>query len=411
MKKFSTLVALLAMFMAPAVAQEAQEYEPDPSQGYLLNRMCDNWFISIDGGASVFFSPEDANLGFTKRIAPNASLNGGKWWTPVFGTRVGIDYMSANSAAVQPGAWGFQADGLIDGHTNLYQQKHHGIRPHLDGMVDLVNLFGGYNPNRIYSLVIYGGFGYGYGWEEGKPFKEGHFSTEIRGGLINSFHVSDAIDINIELKASKYDSGLAKESGTGLTNFMASANVGISYKFPQSKWSAPIVPIIPEPLITEDELNNLYDQIEDKNKALAEKEQTIADLTAENQDFYNQIEDLKNKAAEPTVTVYFEINSSTVRSCYNSTIKAMAEAIKANPNQKYIINGYADYDTGNDKFNNELRVKRANAVKDKLVKCGVNPAQLEVQPGNVEEAENTKGETLNTFNYVLDRAATIKAAK
>ncbi len=405
MKRFSTVAMLLALFMAPvAVAQTAQEVqtEPDPSQGYLMNDFGDNWFISIDGGASVFFSPDDAKLDFTKRIAPNASLNAGKWWTPIFGTRVGVEYMSANSATVNPLANGFQADGLVDGYSDLYQQRLHGLRPHFDGMVDLINLFGGYNPNRVYSLVIYGGFGYGYGWSEGEPFCEGLWSTEIRGGLINSFHVSDAIDINIELKASKYDSGLTGEVGNQLNNFMASANVGIAYKFPESKWEAPMVPVYPTPKYTDAEGDILVEKLDKANQRISQLENEVADLNTELAKAMTELENAKARVADPAVTLYFDINRSNVRSCDRNVVKAMAEAIKNNPNQKYVVTGYADSETGTAEFNAKLRKQRAESVYNMLVKYGANPAQLQVE---------TSEEDLSTFNYVLDRAVTIKTAK
>lgn len=132
MKKISTVAMLLALFMAPVAmgATTEEKTTTDESQGLLLNGFWDNWYISIDGGASVFMSPYDNNLEFTNRIAPNASLNFGKWWTPVFGTRIGLDYMSANSAALLGSAFGYQ-EALIDGSNDLHKQKFHGLRPHL----------------------------------------------------------------------------------------------------------------------------------------------------------------------------------------------------------------------------------------------------------------------------------------
>ena len=112
MKKISTVAMLLAFLIAPlAMGAPTTETEtvPDESQGLLLNGFWDNWYISIDGGASVFFSPEDEQLDFTKRIAPNAGLNFGKWWTPIFGTRIGVDYMSGNCAATSADAYGYMA--------------------------------------------------------------------------------------------------------------------------------------------------------------------------------------------------------------------------------------------------------------------------------------------------------------
>lgn len=403
MKKISTVAMLLALFIAPlamGATTTEQKTVPDESQGLLINGFWDNWYISIDGGASVFFSPDDQNLDFTKRIAPNASLNFGKWWTPIFGTRIGVDYMSANSATYNPEAFGFQADGLITGFDDLYLQKFHGLRPHIDGMVDLINLFGGYSPTRIYSLVIYGGYGYGYGWAENQPFCDGFWSTELRGGLINSFHVSDAIDINVELKVSKYDSGLCQEGRQDFYNLMASANVGIAYKFNERGWSAPVIPVI-EPVIpkySDAEGDALVARLQEANNRIKDLE---AEVAAANEALA-RAEAAANKEDAPALTVYFDINKSSLNSCNRRVVKAMADAMKADPNTKYVVTGYADKETGTDAFNAKLREERAQSVYKMLVKYGVNPDQLTT-------ATDTK--PLNKYNYVLDRAATIKVVK
>ena len=399
MKKISTVAMLLALFMAPvAMGATTEETTTDESQGLLMNGFWDNWYISIDGGASVFLSPYDNNLEFTKRIAPNASLNFGKWWTPVFGTRIGLDYMSASSAALASDAFGWQ-EALIDNSDDLHKQRFHGLRPHLDGMVDLVNLFGGYSPTRVYSLVIYGGFGYGYGWADGDKVSDGHWNVELRGGLINSFHVSPQVDINIEFKLSKYDSALCNE-GRGLSdwhNLNASANIGIAYKFRKRDWSAPVIPVVVPTVCkySDAEGDALVAQLRDANKRIKELEQQLADC----QTPVTQV----IEGEEPAVTVYFDINKSTVRTGDRKVLKAVADAIKADPNTKYVVTGYADSQTGTPEINAKLREARAKAVYNLLVNTyGVNPDQLTTA---------VDSNPLNKFNYVLDRAATIKVAK
>ena len=64
MKKLFTVLMLLALFVAPATMAATTETEttPDESQGLLLNGFWDNWYISLDGGISMFFSPNDGNF-------------------------------------------------------------------------------------------------------------------------------------------------------------------------------------------------------------------------------------------------------------------------------------------------------------------------------------------------------------
>ena len=57
MKKIALLALLLVTYLVPnfASAQEVT-YVEDPSQGYLFNRMKDNWFITADGGVGMMMS-------------------------------------------------------------------------------------------------------------------------------------------------------------------------------------------------------------------------------------------------------------------------------------------------------------------------------------------------------------------
>ncbi|MBR3950961.1 MAG: OmpA family protein [Bacteroidaceae bacterium] len=403
MKKLSTALMLLALFVAPMTMAATTEPETvqDESQGYLLNGFWDNWYISLDGGISLFFSPEDAQDGifgnFTDRMAPNVALNFGKWWTPVFGTRIGLDYMAANSSTSLADAFGYQN---ATSYNNLFVQKHQGLRPHIDGMVDLVNLFGGYSKTRIYSLVIYGGFGYGYGWAADQPISTGRWDTEIRGGLINSFHVSKAIDVNVELKVSKYDSSLSQEPTDDFTNLMASANIGIAYKFNERGWEAPVIPVVVPviPKYSDAEGDALVSRLQEANNRIKELEGNLATTN----ETLAQTMSASYADEAPAFTIYFDINQSAINACNKKVVRAMANAIKADPNTRYVVTGYADKETGTDAFNAKLREARAKSVYNALVKYGVNPDQLSTA---------TDTNPLNKFNYVLDRAATIKIAR
>ena len=58
-------------------------------------------------------------------------------------------------------------------------------------------------------------------------------------------------------------------------------------------------------------------------------------------------------------------------------INLAADIMKANPDVKYVVNGYADKATGSAKTNQTLSEKRAKAVYNALIKAGVNENQIE----------------------------------
>ena len=93
MKK-TTLLALACAFgiSFAAQAQEASQevqYVEDPAQGYLFNRFKDNWFITGEAGANIYFSHGDSERKLGNRFAPTAGLYVGKWFSPIIGLRVG----------------------------------------------------------------------------------------------------------------------------------------------------------------------------------------------------------------------------------------------------------------------------------------------------------------------------------
>jgi len=68
-----------------------------------------------------------------------------------------------------------------------------------------------------------------------------------------------------------------------------------------------------------------------------------------------------------TLRINFDFNKWDVKKIYYPEIKKVAEILKANPNLKIEVAGHTD-NIGNDKYNLLLSQKRANAVKDVLVK-------------------------------------------
>ena len=77
-----------------------------------------------------------------------------------------------------------------------------------------------------------------------------------------------------------------------------------------------------------------------------------------------------------TLRIHFDFNKWNVKKIYYPEIKKVAEILKANPNLKIEIAGYTD-NIGSDKYNLLLSQKRAEAVKNVLVKVyHINPKRI-----------------------------------
>ncbi|HYA14643.1 MAG TPA: OmpA family protein, partial [Syntrophales bacterium] len=77
-----------------------------------------------------------------------------------------------------------------------------------------------------------------------------------------------------------------------------------------------------------------------------------------------------------TLDVEFDTGKSVVKPKYYNTIKSVADVMKKNPDLKIVIEGHTD-NVGGEKYNLNLSQKRAEAVKDVLVKkFNIDPSRL-----------------------------------
>lgn len=75
-------------------------------------------------------------------------------------------------------------------------------------------------------------------------------------------------------------------------------------------------------------------------------------------------------------SVYFDLDSYTVKGEYKQVVENHARYLKANPNRKVIIQGNTD-ERGGAEYNLALGQKRAEAVRRSLSLLGVSESQLE----------------------------------
>jgi len=124
MKKATFIAAACALVLgaqslaAQEVAQEVT-YTTDPSQGILMNRMQDNWFITAEGGASFYIASKSIHYSIGKRFMPAGSIYVGKWFTPVFGARAGVNVLGLKGLATGPNYYGVLPGATkVDGSTS-----------------------------------------------------------------------------------------------------------------------------------------------------------------------------------------------------------------------------------------------------------------------------------------------------
>lgn len=79
------------------------------------------------------------------------------------------------------------------------------------------------------------------------------------------------------------------------------------------------------------------------------------------------------------IAVFFDFNRSTPTESSTRNINFILNYLKLNPNSSMTVSGYAD-EIGSNAINNTISEKRAAAVKDVLVKAGIDGSRLTISP-------------------------------
>ncbi len=328
-----------------------------------------NWFISVGTGPQVYFGDHDRQRKFGERISPNLDVAVGKWLTPGIGLRLMYSGLYSKGAT-QNGV--YQSGGPIKGKPWhgywLSESKFDFMNLHVDLMFDLCNIIGGYKPSRIYSCIPYAGLGFAHVWN--KPHNQSITGTV---GVLNAFHISKAFDINADLRATAFNDGFDGAQGKRGFEGLLSLSVGVTYKFAPRGWSQKKeVVTVYQTVYDNDAINQLRAQVDELVK-LNEKLEREANRS-------NNVNHTVVKTVGADYLIYFPINVSSLSEADRAQLDMCAKAIKESPAQaRFLIVGYADKATGSAEINEILSRKRAESVRDCLIKeFGVPESRLDI---------------------------------
>ncbi len=329
------------------------------------NKAGDNWYIGINAGAAT---PQQkfGDYGFMKGISPKVGVRLGKNLTTVFGLAADADLYFLNK---------------VDAKSMM------GTKTFIDLMdVDLLatfnmsNLFAGYKGQpRAFEVIALGGFGWSHA-----------FGTAVKSNAINSKAALDfAFNLGQEKAWQIYiepavvyglwnnNGWVGTQMGGGNFKYDSRAAIfqlsaGVNYKFGCSNGTHNFAV---EQLRDQAEIDGLNAQI---NGLRADNDGLNGKLSAANQ----TINDLKAQLAAcqarptavPVVTenvlqphVIFRQGKSVIDAAQYASIEMVAKYMKNHKDAKVKIQGYASPE-GSKEFNQKLSEKRAEVVKNALVK-------------------------------------------
>ena len=338
------------------IVENADKYKVE------TNRFWSNWFVTAGGGGLIIFGDHNMQMKFGDRLSPALDIGFGKWFTPGIGIRFMYSGLTIKGATQN----GSHSTGKVyDASQWLDEQKFDFMNIHGDVLFNASNLLCGYNEKRFWSVTPYVGLGWILTWESPRAR---NFNASI--GLINSFRLSSAFDLNLDVRGTATKDEFDGERGGRKEEGLLSVTVGVTYKFPRRTWGRSTVKTI---TFSDEELRLMREQL----KAMNDENNRLKDELATSNKVTERVVETNILSAPYLVT--FQISRYALSNEARVNIGFQAKIMKENKNAVYTIIGYADKGTGTKEFNQFLSKARAEAVYNCLVnEFGVPASQLKI---------------------------------
>jgi len=265
------------------------------------------------------------------------------------------------------------------------------VAPSIDLTFNLSNMVCGVNPNRLFTLGAFIGVGANIGfsnddaqaaytnlnnylksgWTDQSKYQNQNMDylwdgSKVRilgrAGLTGDFRISDKVSVGLELNANTLnDRYNSKRAGNADWYFNALAGVKIALG---NTYNTRIVPPV-KPII------EYVDKEVEKIVEVPGKPVEIVKIAPLRRD------------------IFFKINSWKIQKSEVQKVADIAFYLDQYPDAKVVMTGYADKGTGNATINARLAAKRANAVKDALVK------EYKISESRI--TYDSKGDTVQPF--------------
>lgn len=333
-----------------------------------------HWQLQLQiGGAHTV-----GEAGFTDLLSPAAALSAGYQFTPLWGLRAGVSGWQGRGAWVSP----------------LSKYKFNYLQGNVDALLDLSNLFCGYNHKRFFNAYLFLGAGVNgaFGNDEAVALNDAGYQMEYlwrdnkvsiagRGGVGANLRLATRVYFNLEVNANLLtDKFNSKKAGNADWQFNALA--GFTIKLGKTtKKTAPVRrEVVSTPLPAETK------PVEEPVAIVAEEKK----------------EEKKAEAQTMKQNIFFTINSAVIRSSEESKIARLVSFLQENPNAAVVVCGYADAATGTATVNERLSRKRAQGVADALKAAGIAPDRIKT---------DFKGDKEQPFSVVEENRVTICIAE
>lgn len=310
---------------------------------------------------------------FGKLAAPNAQIALGYKFNPYIGARLALN------------GWESRAVSKIGATT--YKWKWNYVAPTVNAVFDMTNILGGYNPTRPVDVNVFAGVGLNVGFKNDEAnninaaFAKANNNIQLMGHLWDgtktrfvgqfgadvNYNVSKHVAIGLELQANvlndKYNSKKA-----GNADWYFNALVGVRYTFGAKfvKKTRKVEKQVCEPQIVE--------KIVEKIVEVPVQVPVVNTSEKKDQESYR-------------TEIFFSISKTSISKNEMVKVEKIADFLKAHPDAKVVITGYADKGTGTRAINLRLSNQRAQIVAKTLCnKFGISEQRITVK--SMGEAED-----------------------
>ncbi|WP_304967428.1 OmpA family protein [uncultured Duncaniella sp.] len=355
--------ALCAAFMANAQeAQEETEYVFQP-----------HWYVQGQVGMQETLG----ETSFGKLASFNAQVGVGYRFNPILGARLIFN------------GWTSKGSIEVDGKRSDWKWNY--VAPTVNATVDLVNLIGGFNPERPVNAGIFAGIGANIAARNGeandvnnalkasvykdldaaaRPDVLRNIWTGTKARFVGQFGVyadynlTSNLKLGLELQANVLPDGYNSKKA-GNADWYFNGLVGVKYAF-----------------------GTTFTKQKRKKCCAATAEPKIIEKIVEVPVEKIVVKEVIKEVPAPlTRDVFFKISTIKITKDEMYKVAEVARYMKTNPSTKVTVTGYADKGTGSMKLNLRLSAQRAEAVANALIKeYGIASDRITVKSmGEVED--------------------------
>ena len=348
-----------------------------------------NWELSFAVGPHFYYGDNDWKVRKKREMVafPAIDVYLTKWVSPTFGLGLGVttgrfkglyqdnpamwnDKIVAANFQYKPTTLYYDKNSEPYGYQWIALQRGWFTNVYFDAHVDMISLFKGYNPSRVYGLDVYAGGGLIMGNNHGEFIPSATFNF----GLLNQFKLSDVVSLKLGLRgalvADDFDGELylsepdkehrnANHKMDG--NFGVTAGVTIDLGGRKWRTGQRSTRLVRE---------SFRDTVTIYEPAVVAPVPIV--------DAGKQTDTLLIKQVpEVWFHVNFDLDKWEIKSREMVNLQAIADLIKSTPGVRYLVCGYADKQTATPAHNQMLSENRSRVVYETLINTfGIDPAQL-----------------------------------